>query len=286
MLADPKDEVVLVQEAIVPPNDAAAETAKAPTEAPAQAVSTVRAVVTAQSEPAPSPSATEEPTAPPPRAEEPTVVHRQSQKQLAVLEEMTLVLEGLADVDDAFRALMAAHGLTPARLAAALVLTQSAYAAVGVRRQADSAVALTAARQRAAWHHSRTAVVAFRQVARTIIQDEAGRIALAIDERLPYAHVAFATTVTEGLDGAEIEPYATLLAGAGYDAERIAELRALLAAFTLLATQHRAAQKAAERATAARDAAVNEVRVALRQIKAEVVALLRRYPHLSTPTSF
>ena len=61
-----------------------------------------------------------------------------------------------------------------------------------------------------------------------------------------------------------------LLATVGYDAERIASLQALLAAYNLLATQHRAALKAAERATAARDGAVNEVRLVLRQLKADV----------------
>ena len=234
-----------------------------------------------------APQAQEEPTdPPPPPPEEPVVVHRQSQEQLAVLEEMTLALEGLADVDDAFRALMADHGLTPERLAAALVLNQSAYAAVAARRQADALVSAASAAQRNAYRQCRTAVVAYRQVARTVIRDEAGRIALGLDEPLPGTLLTFAAATAESLEAAATEPYVTLLAIVGYDAERIASLQALLAAFNLLAAQHRAALKAAERATAARDAAVNEVRVVLRQIKAEVYALLRRYPFLSTPTGF
>jgi hypothetical protein len=223
---------------------------------------------------------------PPPPAEEPTVVHRQSQEQLAILEEMTLVLEGLADVDDGFRALMADHGLTPERLAAADGLNRAAYVAVAGRRQADAAVMAGAAAQRNAYRQCRTAIVAFRQVLRTVIRDDAGRIALALDEPLPDALMGFAAVSAEALEAARLESYATLLGMVSYDAGRIANLQALLDDFTSLAARHRAAQKAASRATAVRDAAVLEVRVALRQIKVEVYALLRRFPHLSVPTGF
>ncbi len=291
MLAENAGESVVIQEeAAEPANEG---TAEAPVEPPAPPAQPVQPTAEAPSEsPAPAtgaaPMAQEEPTdpPPPPPEEEPTIVHRQSQEQLAILEEMTLALEGLANVDDAFRALMADHGLTPERLAAALVLNQSAYAAVAARRQADAMASAASAAQRNAYRQCRTAVVALRKVARTVIRDEAGRIAVGLDEPLPTTLLAFAAATAESLDAAETEPYATLLATVGYDAERIASLQALLAAYNLLATQHRAALKAAERATAARDGAVDEVRVALVQLRAEVYALLRRYPFLSTPTGF
>lgn len=228
------------------------------------------------------------PTDPPPSppAEEPTVVHRQSQEQLAILEAMSLMLEGLADVDDGFRVLMADHGLTAERLATADGLNRAAYATVAARRQADAALVAAAVAQRTAYRQCRTAIVAFRQVLRTVIRDDAGRIALALDEPLPDALMGFAVVSAEALEAARQEPHAALLGMVGYDAGRIASLQALLDDFTLLAARHRAAQKAASRATAVRDVAVQEVRVVLRQIKVEVNALLRRFPHLSVPTGF
>jgi len=300
MLAETEVGSVVVESEVVASEASAEVVAEAPADQatpPAQTTpvepsgAVAGAVVGEAATPAPpastAPQAQEEPTdPPPPPPEEPVVMHRQSQEQLAVLEEMTLALEGLADVDDAFRALMADHGLTPERLAAALVINQSAYAAVATRRQADAMANAASAAQRNAYRQCRTAVVALRQVARTVIRDEAGRIAVGLDEPLPGTMLTFAAATAESLDAAATEPYATLLATVGYDAERIASLQALLAAYNLLAVQHRAALKAAERATAARDGAVNEVRLVLRQLKAEVYALLRRYPFLSTPTGF
>lgn len=281
MLAEIDVEAPSVEVEVGSPEAGSADAVEAPVEASGTG---------AESAPptAPAPQAQEEPTdpPPPPPARTSAVVHRQSQEQLARLDEMKLALEGLANADDAFRTLMADHGLTVARLAAALVLNQSAYAAVAARRQADALASAAAADQRNAYRQCRAAIVAFRQVIRTVVHDDAGRIALGVDEPLPLALAGYATVAAETLEAAQTEPYATLLATVGYDAERVARLQALLDAFTLLATRHRAAQKAAERATAARDGVVLEVRAVLRQIKAEVYALLRRYPFLSTPTGF
>ena len=115
MLAEDAVESVVVQGEAAEP--ASQGTVEAPVEPPAPPAPPAQPAASAQpiqptaeapaESPAPAtgaaPMAQEEPTTPPPPEEEPTIVHRQSQEQLDLLEEMTLALEGLADVDDAFR---------------------------------------------------------------------------------------------------------------------------------------------------------------------------------------
>lgn len=221
-------------------------------------------------------------TEPPPKPE-PPVHHRQSQVQVALLEDHALLLEGLEGADDAFKVAMVEYALTPERFAANAALNVSANDAIGARLQAVAVAVGLTADQNAAFIQVRSAHSGFRQIARTAIRDEAGRIALGLDERMSGSMTTYANSAKQALTAALAEPYATLLAIAGYDAERITSIITLIDAFNLIAAQHRAAQEAAERATIVRDAAVAEVRVAYHQLKVEVRTILRRYPHLRPP---
>lgn len=222
-------------------------------------------------------------TEPPPKPE-PPVHHRQSQSQVTLLEDHALLLEGLEGADDAFKVAMVEYALTPERLAANAALNATAYDTIGARLQAVAVAVGLTANQNAAFLQVRSAHGGFRLIARTAIRDEAGRIALGLDERMSGSMTTYAKSAKQALLAAQAEPYATLLAIAGYDAERITSIITLIEAFNLIAAQHRAAQEAAERATIVRDAAVAEVRVAYHQLKVEVRTILRRYPHLRPPT--
>ena len=222
-------------------------------------------------------------TEPPPKPE-PPVHHRQSQSQVALLEDHALLLEGIEGADDAFKAAMVEYALTAERLAANAALNDNANEAIGARLQAIAVAVGLTAQQNAAFLQVRSAHSGFRQIARTTVRDEAGRIALGLDEPMSGSMTTYANSAKQVLLAALAEPYATLLAIAGYDADRITSIITLIEAFNLIAAQHRAAQEAAERATIVRDAAVAEVRVAYHQLKVEVRTILRRYPHLRPPT--
>jgi len=208
--------------------------------------------------------------------------HRLSQQQLAHLDEMEALLEDLGGADEPRRLIMLENKLTPALLAEDAALLARARETISERRLATAAEKAAVDRQTAAFYQVRSAVGAFRQVARTVILDEAGRIALGLDERSSHKMTAFAKAAADSLAVAQQEPYASALALVGYDEERMAGIMTLIATFNQQAAQRRAAQKAAKRATEVRDAAVRAVCVALHQLKVEVGALARRYPQFRT----
>ncbi|MCB0055256.1 MAG: hypothetical protein KDE24_37525, partial [Caldilinea sp.] len=273
------------------PNEAPAEEA-APPAAPAAAVQTPTA---------PAPSATGEPTGEPTGEEgtgesggesgetpptTPHVRHRQSQEQLERLETLRLMLSGIAGADAVFRTAMADAGLLAGYLTDAETKLANAEVAVDARHTATAA-ALTATEARIrAELQVRASYTAFRQVCRTLFPNAAARMALKLDEAIPGDQAGLRRQIETALATADEEPYATQLAAATYGSERIVALRALLGALDTLIGAQAAAQHAAKQATIVRDAAVRDVLLVSRQIRAEVTALLRRYPHLTAPMGF
>ena len=217
---------------------------------------------------------------------EPQERRRQSQKQLARLDEVAWMLNGLTTADAAFQSAMAGAGLMEEYLAECNARYAAAEQAVEARHRA-MIDALTATEALAAANfQARAAYSAFRQVARTVVTSSSGQAALDLDEATPADRTAFLRTAAAALTTAQDEPYALLLQAATFGPERVAATLAMLDVLATAATVQAAAQHRARLTTQARDAAVRELGTVARQIKVEVKTLLRRNPQLSPPVGF
>lgn len=222
----------------------------------------------------------------PPAPTEPQSRRRQSQQQLAQLEEVAQMLNGLAAADASFQQAMVGAGLIEAYLAECHARYAAAEAAVEARHRA-MIEALTATEMLAAANlQARAAYSAFRQVARTLVTSSAGQAAFKLDEATPTNRAAFVRMATAALTTAQEAPYASLLQGATFGPERITATLATLDVLTAAATAQSAAQHRALLATQTRDAAMHELGIVARQIKVEVRTLLRRNPQLAPPIGF
>jgi hypothetical protein len=225
------------------------------------------------------------------KKEEPTkakvrVHHRQWQRQLDKLTAMRVMLDGLDGVDEAFRTAMTAAGLGPDFLADAATKLIKAEQAVDARHEAQARAMAQTEVLAEDDYQARAAYSAFRQVARLVVTNGAGRMALKLDERVPQGLAGFRHHAETALSAAEEEPYASQLAAATFGPERIAALRGMLAGLLEAADAQAEAQHAARHATAVRDVMVRDALLAGRQIRVEVSVLLRRYRHLSAPQGF
>jgi hypothetical protein len=217
---------------------------------------------------------------------EPHVQHHQSQAQVELLLHYRQMRDGLASADDPFRLAMPAYGLTPAFLAAGDLLYAAAADSMAARLAAMAAALEATEQQEAAERLARTSYAAFRRVARTIIRSAPGRLSLKLDENPPLAKEAFVQSAESALAVAQSEPYATLLASATFDAARVAETLSAIQRLAVFITARKVAAKSAKHATEARDGAMDELRVYVQQMRADVSALLRLNPHLRAPLGF
>ena len=229
--------------------------------------------------------------APPAVTEAPPVTeaqerHRQSQKQLALLDEVAKMLSGLANADAPFQAAMVNAGLVEGSLAEWQACYAAAMQAVEARHVATvEALAATEAQQ-AVEFQARAAYSAFRQIARTVVTSHSGRAALKLDERTPVHREAFLRMAEAALTAARSEPYATLLGAATFGPDRLTASMAALDALRAAATVQDAAQYRTKQATAVRDAAMHDLAMAARQMRVEVKTLLRCNPQLTAPVGF
>lgn len=225
----------------------------------------------------------QEPAAPDAKA---TERRRQSQKQLAQLNAVGQMLNGLATADPAFQAAMASAGLLEEYLAACAARYAAAEQGIAARHQAMvEALAATEALD-AAELRARAVYSAFRQVARTVVSSHSGRTALKLDEEIPTQRSLFVRTAEAVLTAAQGEPYAMLLGATTFGPARISEAMATLDALETAQAAQAAAQHRAEAATLARDMAMRTLMMAARQIRVEVKILLRCNPHLQAPVGF
>jgi hypothetical protein len=226
-----------------------------------------------------APLAAPAPTAPQAR-------RRQSQRQLARLDAVARMLDGLTTADAAFQSAMAGAGLMEEYLAECNARCAAAEQAVEVRHLAMIEALMATEALAAANFQARAAYSAFRQVARTIVTSSSGQAALDLDEATPTDRAAFLRTAAATLTTAQGEPYASLLQAATFGPERMAATLATLDVLATAATVQAAAQHRAKLATQARDAAMHELATVARQIKVEVRTLLRRNPQLAPPVGF
>ncbi len=217
---------------------------------------------------------------------EPHERRRQSQKQLAQLDEVAQMLTGLSTADGVFQAAMTGAGLLDEYLTECNARYTAAEQAVEARHLA-MVEALKATESLAdANFQARAAYSGFRQVARTVVTSSSGQMALDLDEVTPAERAAFLRAAAAALTTAQSEPYVSLLKTATFGPERVAETLATLDVLASAATAQAAAQHHAKLTTQTRDEAMSALGTVARQIKVEVKTLLRRNPQLTPPVGF
>ncbi len=231
-----------------------------------------------QTEPEPEGEEPEPPAPPEP--------HHQSLAQLELLRTYEQMRVGLDNAGDAFRVLMPTYGLTPEFFIAGDSLHDVASDSIDGRRAALAAALEATAAQEAANHLARTSYSAFRRVARPLVQTPAGRVALGLDEKPPHGMSAFAQSAEDALTAAQTEPYATLLGTATFGPDRVAETMAAIRVLGNAIVTRQLAADAATRATEARNAAFDNLRVYVNHLRVEVDTILRLHPYLHRPVGF
>ena len=229
-------------------------------------------------------------TGTPPEEKTPGTRAPQSERIRRYLVKSDDQLYGLSTAPEPTASLLAAYHITPERLASVGGLYDASQLSVSDRRVAMVREALAVRDLQRAFLLADAGYSAFRQVMRTIypdpIRDLDAHRALGLDLPTPKTITLFVDMGRESLRAAQGEPYATQLAAVGFDAEGIAGALALFDAVDALYQARLAAGHAAVEATKARNAAVESLRVAMRQLQAEVKAMLRAHPEASAPSGF
>ena len=199
-------------------------------------------------------------------------------------------LYGLASAPEPVATLLAAYRITPERVAGVRGQYDATQLTVSDRREAMAYEATAVRDLQRAYLVADAGYGAFRQVVRTIypdpVRDLDAHRALGLDLPAPKSIPLFVDMGREAMRAAQSEPYATQLAAVGFDEEGIAGTLALFDAVDALYQARLAAGHAAVEATKVRNAAVDGLRVAMRQLQAEVKAMLRAHPEVSAPSGF
>ncbi len=240
------------------------------------------------------PVATEEPTGgesggeAEPKA--PAVRNPQPERYYVFLGESDNFIKGVAGAGEPMASLLPAYGITPERLADAIAQLEGSHASIDGRTQAMLDEARAVIVMQHAQLLAEIAFTNFRQVGRTVysdaIRDRDARLALALDQRIPTTIMLFLDKGRSALAFARQEPQITRLAAAGFTTERIDETLALFNALDTLYDARQVAQQAAKCATRARDATLRDFQRVMRQLRADVKALLRAHPEIDPPVGF
>ena len=227
--------------------------------------------------------------APPPETE-PITPFPQRIDHRILLTTSRSIIGGLAAPNAPLAALLAELKIGPERLGDCTSLCDAVEAALAARQEAMSNEKTAVKNMRDARHLLDVAYATFRQVARTIypdsVRDAGARRALGLDMPIVDSTPVFANLAREALTAAQREPYATQLAAANFDADRIEETLALVTALEMLIQARQLAHRAALDATIARDTTVAELHRAMRQLKLDVRSILRVHPEINPPANF
>ena len=178
--------------------------------------------------------------------------------------------------------LLAARGYAAAALTAGLDLCAAAESAFGLRQQAMADQTQAAAAARAADRSARSGYDDFRKIARAVFKtDPAARQSLGIDARAPGDRETFQSVAGAAYTRA-LASTSTLaaLAPHGFTQAALEAERVKLAALTTAGAAHDAAQAAATRATADRDAAAKALSDWWGKFRAVAKVALKARPEL------
>ncbi len=197
-----------------------------------------------------------------------------------------LALSSLANAEEPLRTLLEENGLTASYIARGVAQRDAALAAVESRQQAIAAEQQTIAAMNEAIERARWAVMALRQVARTVLTDAGAFAALGLDDEMPKSPALFVNEARRTLAAAQREPYAAVLATAAFAGARLTEIEAEIDGVEAALAARRTAQQQAVNATVVRDSEMARLRQRMHQMKVQVNAMLRRNPEMAPPVGF
>lgn len=195
-------------------------------------------------------------------------------------------LTGLEGASPPLRQLLTELGIVPACTMLCASQREAVLATMEARQQSVATERDAVYVQDRAIATARGSLSALRQVQRTLFTGDGAQVALGLNEELPWADEQFVDRGRILLAVAQREPYSTVLAGAAFSAERIAEIGVEIdvAAQTIAARLE--ARNAAVLTTRVRDEAFAELRRLMRQLRVQVHNVLRRHPELERPVGF
>ena len=195
-------------------------------------------------------------------------------------------IDSVRALDPVLAALLAERGVTTAyltNLESQLEVTLLALETRQAKMKAaqDAGVAMERAK-----FIVQDALGTLRIVGRTVAAEgiEGDLTQLHLNDPLPRAMDLLILQARAAFEGAQAEPYASLLATAAYPPEAVA---AALTAITVLEQLERArglAQKEAMQATENRDRVMRDLRRMVRPLRAQMRAVLRRHPEIQSFT--
>lgn len=225
-----------------------------------------------------------------PEQKTPAVRNLQPERYYVFLGESDNFIKGVAGAGEPMASLLPAYGITPERLAAVTAQLEGAQGSIDTRTQAMFDKARAVIDMQRAQGQAEIAFTNFRQVGRIVfgdkVADRDARLALALDLRIPTTIMLFLDKGRSALAFARQEPQITRLAAAGFTTERIDETLALFDALDVLYDARQAAEQAAKSATRSRDATQRDFERVMRQLRADVSALLRAHPEVDAPVGF
>ena len=286
-------EQVVVEEPVVAREPATVEEAGVAAEAvtmTADAVASVSPASAAQTLPATPPSEGEGTTDPEgdDEAQAPVVKQKQRVDYYRMVALVRRQIDSVRALDPLLAALLAERGVTTAYLTSLESQLEATLMALETRQAKMKAAQDAGVAVERAKFIVQDALGTLRIVGRTVAAEgiEGDLTQLHLNDPLPRAMDLLILQARAAFEGAQAEPYASLLATAAYPPEAV---EAALTAITVLEQLDLArglAQKEAMQATENRDRAMRDLRRAVRPLRAQMRAVLRRHPEFVTPLGF
>lgn len=195
-------------------------------------------------------------------------------------------LTGLAGASEPTRQVLTGVGVVPTCTTLCSSQREVVLALMEARQQAVAAERVAVDVQDRALAALESSLVTLRGVERTLFRDDGDLIALGLNEELPGTDGAFVDRARFIVAAAEREPFATILAGAAFSAERVAEIAVEVDVAEQAIAARQTAHNAAVTATRVRDEAFGELRRLMQQLRVQVNSVLRRHPEVERPVGF
>ncbi|MBK8795610.1 MAG: hypothetical protein IPM07_03965 [Anaerolineales bacterium] len=251
---------------------------KVKTVATAEPGTELRLALAAQTLPAPE----RPPGAPPP------VKQQQRVDYYRMVATVRRQLDSVRALEPAMATLLAERGVTPAYLTGLEAQLEVARLALDVRQGAMKAEQDAIDAMERGRVTVQDALGTLRLVARTVVAEGAdGDLTqLHLNDPLPRSTDLLIVQARAAFEGAQAEPYASLLATAAYSPAAVETALNALTVLEQLILARGLTHRAAMQATEARNRAVRDLRRAVRPLRAQMRAVLRRHPEFVAPYGF
>ena len=222
----------------------------------------------------------------PPDSSIPGTRNYDRREQRIYLAKLADILDGLNNAGEPLPTYLIEFKITPSLRSELATQIDACHGLIATRRQkmADKMAAIDQMRRQR--REVTVLTSTYRQLARTVITDPAGRRALGLDMRLPAKVRLYIDFMREIVGASRQEPYATLLATVQIDSAYLDDIEARVGVLETLYEARQHASYAAVQATNARDEGFRILHQVARLLTLRMNALLRTHPELPRPLGF